>query len=304
MLEPLPQIPKELVELMSTIGPNWLINRPNNIQTMLERFSEVLKGMPRANIHVRRDAAYGTHPRQQLDLYMPAGGATKGRIVLFVHGGAFMDGHRNRTDQIYSNVSYYLARNGVASINVGYRLGIDAPFPAGSDDIAEVVKWTHDHADEIGVDRSRIFLMGHSAGGAHAGSYAYDKRRHPADGPGLAGLIIVSGRVRAEALKENPNADKVRAYYGTDDDATLNDLSPVGHIGADSIPTFIAWGEYENPLIDLHCTELAYRLADAKRRAPSVLSLRGHNHTSTIAHIGTADEKLGQAILEFLADPR
>jgi hypothetical protein len=32
--------------------------------------------------------------------------------------------------------------------------------------------------------------------------------------------------------------------------------------------------------------------------------LRGHNHTSMIAHIGTADETLGRAILEFIADPR
>lgn len=304
MLKALPKIPNELLDLMATVGPNWSINRPNNIQTMLSRFSEVLKAMPHDNINVRTDIAYGTHLRQQFDLYMPTGGATKGRIVLFVHGGAFMDGHRNRTDEIYSNVSYYLARNGVAAINIGYRLGNDAPFPAGPDDIAAVVKWTHEHANEIGIDRSRIFLMGHSAGAAHAGTYAYDKRRHPADGPGLAGLIVISGRVRAETLAENPNAAKVRAYYGTDDAATLDDLSPVSHIGADSVPAFIAWGEYENPLIDVHCAELAYCLADAKRRAPSVISLRGHNHTSTIGHIGTADEKLGQAMLEFIADPR
>ena len=303
MLNPLPKMPDALLDLMATIGPRWATNRTDNIQIMLNRFSEVLKAMPRDNIDVRRDIAYGPHARQQFDLYMPTGGATKGRIVLFVHGGAFMDGHRNRTDEIYSNVSYYLARNGVGAINIGYRLGNDAGFPAGSDDIASVVKWTHEHAEDIGVDRSRIFLMGHSAGAAHAGSYAYDKRRHPAGGPGLAGLIVVSGRVRAETLAENPNANKVRAYYNTDDAEILADLSPVSHIDANSIPTFIAWGEYENPLIDVHCAELAYRLADAKRRAPSVMSLRGHNHTSTIGHIGTADEKLGQAILEFIANP-
>ena len=304
MLSPLPAVPADLLDLMAQIGPNWSINRPSNIATMIDRFSEVLRAMPHDHINVRRDIAYGPHPRQQFDLYLPQSPQSKRSIVLFVHGGAFMDGHRNRTAQVYSNVSYYLARNNVAAINIGYRLGNDASVPAGSDDIAAVVKWTHDHADDLGIGRSGIFLMGHSAGAAHAGSYAYDKRRHPAGGPGLAGLLVISGRVRVETLVENPNADKVRAYYGTDDAASLDNLSPVSHVNAKSVPTFVAWGEYENPLLDIHSAELAYRLAEAKRRSPPLMWLRGHNHTSTIAHIGTADETLGQAILDFIADPR
>ena len=235
---------------------------------------------------------------------MPADGLAKRSIVLFVHGGAFLDGHRNRTDEVYSNVSLPSGPQRAAAINIGYRLAKTRSSPAASDDIRAVVKWTHDHADDIGIDRSRIFLMGHSAGAAHAGSYAYDKRRQPPSGPGLAGLLVVSGRVRAETFVENPNADKVRAYYGTDVAQTLADVSSVSHVDANSVPTFIAWGEYENRLIDVHGVELAFRLADAKRRSPPVMWLRGHNHTSTIAHIGTADEMLGQAMLDFIADPR
>jgi acetyl esterase/lipase len=303
MLKPLPKISTELLDLMAAAGPTWTTDRASKIQTMFNRFSEVLRAMPRDHIEVRRDVAYGPHPRQQFDLYTPTG-ARKRSIVLFVHGGAFMDGHRNRTDEIYSNVCYYLARNGVAAINIGYRLGKDALFPAGSDDIGTVVKWIHDHADDIGINRDSIFLMGHSAGGAHAGSYAYDKRRHPPSGPGLAGLIVVSGRVRAETFAENPNADKVKAYYGTDATEKLSDVSAVSHVDANSVPTFVAWGEYENPLLDVHCAELVFRLADAKRQSPPAMWLRGHNHTSMIAHIGTADETLGRAILEFIDDPR
>jgi acetyl esterase len=215
-----------------------------------------------------------------------------------------MDGDRNRTGEIYSNVSYYLARNGVVAINMGYRLGGEAPYPAASDDVGSVVSWTHAQAAGLGIDPARIFLMGHSAGAAHTGSYAYDRRRHPAGGPGLAGLIVVSGRVRAETRPENPNADKVAAYYGSRNPQLLDDVSPVSHAGADSVPTLVAWGEYENPLLDVHCTELVHRLAAARKRSPPVVWLRGHNHTSTIAHIGTADEALGQAVLDFIADPR
>lgn len=304
MPQPLPTIPSELRALMAEIGRRWEINRAENIQTMIERFSELLKTAPNDGIGIRRDVAYGGHPRQHVDIYTPEQAPAKRPAVLFVHGGAFMDGDRNRTPEIYSNVPRYFARNGVVGINVGYRLGGEAPYPGATQDIAGAVQWTRAHADELGIDASRLFLMGHSAGAAHAASYAYDKRRQPSDGPGLAGLIVVSGRVRAENRPENPNGARVVAYYGTDDARQLDDFSPVSHVSPDSIPTLVAWGEYENPLLDVHCVELAFRLAAAKKRSPPVIWLRGHNHTSTIAHINTAEETLGRAMLDFIAEPR
>jgi hypothetical protein len=68
------------------------------------------------------------------------------------------------------------------------------------------------------------------------------------------------------------------------------------------VPTFVAWGEFENPLLDVHCAELVFRLAEAKKRSPPVFWLKGHNHTSTIAHVGTSDEALGRKVLEFIAE--
>jgi len=299
-----PEIPATLRAAMAEIGPRWKINRSANIQSMIAQFSAVLREVPRDGISVRCDISYGPHPRQQFDLYSPETRATGRAALLFVHGGAFMDGHRNRTDSIYSNVPVYFARNDIVSINIGYRLGGDVGYPGATEDVGRVVEWTCANAKELGIDRDRIFLMGHSAGAAHAASYGYDKRRHPIAGPGLAGLIVLSGRVRAENRPDNPNAEKVVAYYGTSDASSLDDLSPVSHVGPTSVPTLVAWGEYENPLLDLHCAELVFRLAAAKNRSPPVVWLRGHNHTSTMAHIGTADDELGRAMLDFIADPR
>jgi acetyl esterase len=129
-------------------------------------------------------------------------------------------------------------------------------------------------------------------------------RRHPANGPGIAGHLVVSGRVRAETLAENPNAEKVASYYDTSDAEALSNMSPVSHVGPDSVPTFVAWAEFENPLIDMHCAELAFRLSEAKRRSPPMMWLRGHNHTSAIAHINTAENALGRAMLDFVVAPR
>jgi acetyl esterase len=297
----LPEIPDALWSLMAEIGPRWGESTGANVKLMIEKFSAVLKTSPRHGIAVVRDIAYGMHPRQQFDLYRPEPLAAKVPALLFVHGGAFVEGHRNRSPEIYANVLTFFARHGIVGLNIGYRLADDAPYPEATRDVAAVVAWVRDHADEIGVDRGKIFLMGHSAGGAHAASYTYDRRLQPASGHGLAGLIIVSGRVRADNLPENPNAQKVEAYYGTDA-RQYDDYSPVCHVDAKSVATFIALAEFENPLIDVYCLELAHRLAVAKRRAPSVVRLERHNHTSIIAHFNTAEEALGQAILRFIAE--
>jgi acetyl esterase len=299
-----PEIPKPLRALMAEVGPRWGSNPSGHVKLMVDQFTEVLKHAPKDGVTVRRGIAYGPHPRQCFDVFTPDSITGPRPALVFVHGGAFLDGNPNRTEEIYSNVLHYFARHGMVGINMGYRLAGDATYPAATTDVASVITWVRLHAREIGVDPSRIFLMGHSAGAAQAGSYAYDKRLQPAEGPGIAGFIVVSGRVRAETLFENPNGHKVAAYYGTSDPDKLDDVSPVSHVGADSVPTFVAWAEFENPLIDVHCAELVYRLAAAKLHSPPTLWLRGHNHTSTIGHINTSEDDLGRAMLDFIANTR
>lgn len=299
-----PAIPTELRELMKEVGQRWSQDIPGHVRLMIEKFSEVLRAAPCPEVRVTRDIQYGEHPRQALDIFLPEQASTPAAALLFVHGGAFLDGNRNRSEEIYSNVLRYFARHGIIGVNIGYRLAGDAMYPGATQDVAAAVRWVRDQAEEIGVDAANMFLMGHSAGCAHIGSYAYDKRLHPQSGPGVRGLVIVSGRVRAEMEADNPNARKVETYYGTADAEKLDDYSAVSHVDAGSIPTFVAWGEYENPLIDVHCAELVYRLGRAKRRAPPTMWLKGHNHTSTIAHFNTAEDDLGRAILAFMAEPR
>jgi acetyl esterase/lipase len=296
----LPAIPDELRVLMAEVGPVWRRNVAANVKMITERFSEVLRHAPRGGVAVTT-IAYGEHERQAFELFRPAHGGIGRPAVIFVHGGAFVEGDRNRTAEVYSNVCVYFARHDIVSVNMGYRLAPDAVYPQATQDIASVVQWVKANAADLGIDPLRIFLMGHSAGGCHVGCYAYDKRLQPAGGHGLAGVIIVSGRMRADNLEENPNARKVEAYFGTDA-TTYDDRSPVSHVGVDCPPTFVAWSEFENPLIDLYCSELVYRLALAKRRTPPMHFMPGHNHTSGIAHINTADDALGAALLRFVCE--
>jgi acetyl esterase len=298
-----PNIPDELRDLMAQIGPKWAADTRGHVRLMIEKFSEVLKSSTKDGVTLEANISYGPHERQAFDLFNPTIGENLRPGLIFVHGGAFTEGSRNRSSEIYANVLYYFARHGVVGINAGYRLAPDARYPEATRDVAAIVEWVRDNAARLNIDPSRLFLMGHSAGGAHVGSYAYDKRLHPLTGHGLAGLLIISGRMRVDNRSDNPNARRVEDYYGSD--ATIyDDVSPVSHVDRDSVSTLIATAEFENPLIDVYCFELAHRLAAAKGHAPPFFWLKGHNHTSIIGHFNTAEDVLGRACRDFIFKER
>ncbi|MEO8202308.1 MAG: alpha/beta hydrolase [Betaproteobacteria bacterium] len=293
-------IPEDLRRLMTEVGPKWATNVPGHVKQMVEAFSHVLARCPKDGVTVRRDVPYGTHARHVLDVYAPRD-AKGAPVVVFVHGGAFTDGEKDRSPEVYGNVLMWFARHGIVGVNMEYRAAPEAQYPAGTEDVRAACQWVEKNATSLGVDMQRLFVFGHSAGAAHSAAYAYGAPGSEG-GPKVAGSIVVSGRVRADNLPTNPNARKVEAYYGTD--ATLFEERSALHLaGKGSVPTFIAIAQYENPLLDVYCLELAHKLGLANGRAPRLMQLWGHNHTSIIAHINTAEDALGKALVEFVRNP-
>ena len=298
-MKPAPAIPAALHQLMAQLGPKWGTNIGVHARQTLEAFSALHRDAPK-EAQVERDLPYGAHPRHVLDLYAPRG-AKDVPVVVFAHGGAFVDGHKMRGEEIYANVGWYFARHGVLLVNIEYRLAPEFPYPAATDDVAAAVGWVRANIARYGGDPRRLFVMGHSAGACHVGLYAYDPRFGAIGDKRVRGLIVVSGRVRAENLPENPNARKVEAYFGNDPEI-MRRGSVVEHVNASSPPAIIGFGEWENPLIDVHCTELLHRLSQFQRRTPRVVRLAGFTHSGTIAHFNTAEDRLGREILAFIAE--
>jgi acetyl esterase len=284
--------------LLAEIGPRWQLDIRRCSQEVKDAYDPMLALAPRGNVTVVRDVAYGSHPRQVLDVFSPAVAACA-PVVAFVHGGAFVRGDKRSTAQIHDNLLFWFARQGFVGVNVEYRLAPEAAYPSGGDDVAAALGWVHRHIAEHGGEAKRILLIGHSAGGTHAASYVFD----PAVARGearIAALVLLSARLRADRLDENPNAAGVAAYFGataTHDDAR----SPVRHAAVGDLPVMVVVAEFENPLLDVYGLEFAHRLAAARRRAPRFLQVRRHNHMSIVAHFNSGDETLGREILDFFA---
>ena len=136
--------------------------------------------------------AYGSDPRQLLDVYQPDAAQRGAPMVVFFYGGSWTDGECGD----YRFVGEALASMGIVVVIADYRLSPAFRYPAFVQDSASAVRWAFDHAAEFGADAKRIFVMGHSAGAYNAAMVALDSRWLAAVGltpSRLAGWIGLAG---------------------------------------------------------------------------------------------------------------
>lgn len=125
-----------------------------------------------ATVDVRRDTSapapiidiqYGTAngKRLLLDAYVPPAGDERRPAAVMIHGGGWRLGDKAS----WQPEAEQLAARGWVAFSINYRLDEPAVFPAEIDDAQAAVRWVRAHAEEYGVDTSRIAAIGESAGG-------------------------------------------------------------------------------------------------------------------------------------------
>lgn len=112
---------------------------------------------------VEADIEYssGHLQKNSLDLYVPYGSGFP--VVLFIHGGSFVSG--DRKDFPYTQIGENFQRNGIACAVMSYRLLSDSVWPAQPRDAAKAFHWLKENIAQYGGDPSKIYIVGHSAGG-------------------------------------------------------------------------------------------------------------------------------------------
>lgn len=116
-----------------------------------------------AGSRIERDIAYGTHPKQRYDVYLPANARPAAPLLVMVHGGGWRHGDKGNPGVAGDKAAYWLAQ-GFVFVNVNNRLLPDADPLQQAGDVATAVSSVQRQASRWGADPQRTVLMGHSAG--------------------------------------------------------------------------------------------------------------------------------------------
>lgn len=187
----------------------------------------------------------------QLDVYRRDQMLPPAPLVIAIHGGSWRSG--NRWD--LPALNYYLASRGYVVATPSYRFAPEFPHPASSQDIDAAISFLKANAAQLGIDSTRIVLLGRSAGAQLALMAAYTR-----GDSAIRGVVDFYGPTDQKWGWDNP-ADS-RVYNSTEtlraflrgDPATVPEAyrtsSPLNFVGPRTPPTLIIHGRLD-PLVSV-----------------------------------------------------
>ena len=127
-----------------------------------DELATMLRAWVPPDVELRPDLVYATHGRPlRMHLLLPRNAATSRPAIVFIHGGGWTEGTRERG--LPSLVHF--VKKGYVAASIEYRLSGEAIFPAQIEDVRAAIAYVRTHANELGIDPHRIAVWGQSAGG-------------------------------------------------------------------------------------------------------------------------------------------
>ncbi len=117
----------------------------------------------------RTDHVVSDDPRVVVRVHRPKGIDGPLPCVFSIHGGGYVLGSYDMDDAKFDRQCVQFPCVGVS---VEYRLAPEAAYPGPLDDCYAGLRWTYEHAAELGIARDRIGIAGVSAGGGLAAGLA------------------------------------------------------------------------------------------------------------------------------------
>ena len=112
---------------------------------------------------IQKDLPYGEEgfPEHRMDLIRPEGARGPLPVIVYIHGGGWFSGDK---ETLYRQLGVRLALLGFCVVMPDYRLAPKHHFPAPAADVCSVLDTLPGLAKSYGLDLSRLFLCGDSAG--------------------------------------------------------------------------------------------------------------------------------------------
>jgi len=249
---------------------------------------------------------YGPTDRHQLDVYYPPSGTSNAPILFFVYGGGFTTGARNNIpDILYDNLGSFFAQRGILTVIADYRLAPGTFYPGPAHDISNAVKFALTSSQvSAGADKERVYVMGHSAGGAHLATMFLNE-----DILGAGERDVFKGVVLNGAAYES--ASYVDLYYGEPQTrAEIDAKTPLGLLKSKSpekvkqlLPPrlFILLAENDAPALTDWDATFKKTLREKGCTDFQEFSLQGHNHISSNFALNSGEgEDWGEQVAKWI----
>lgn len=168
-----PELVAPLQEFLTLTGGGFKLNGIPASRAMVDQIVTFMKGrlpdVEGVTIENRLAPGPDQAPDVTVRIYQPTDRPSTLPGLLWIHGGGYVFGDVEADDlrlkQLVNDVKCVV-------LSVDYRLAPEHPFPAPIEDCYAALKWLTTHADELGVEKSRIAIGGTSAGGGLAAGLA------------------------------------------------------------------------------------------------------------------------------------
>jgi acetyl esterase/lipase len=167
-----PELKGPIKMMLSQMPPMSFDNLPAAraaSRQMMAEMKEQMPDIPGVTTEDRTIPGPEDSPDVAIRIYRPEKQSGRLPALLWIHGGGYMLGEIDQED--FTAKQFTLAGE-CAVVSVDYRLAPEHPYPAPLEDCYAALKYLSAHAEELGVDRSRIAIGGASAGGGLAAGLA------------------------------------------------------------------------------------------------------------------------------------
>lgn len=255
------------------------------------------------SVRIVKDLVYVDKPagdpaKQSLDLYVPTKASGQLPLVVFIHGGAWVEGDKK------DNPGLILAPLGFAVASLNYRLSSDALFPAQIYDCKAAIRYLRKHATEYGINPDKIGVWGVSAGGHLAALLGTSGNSDKLDGdlgnPGVSSavqavldwcgptdLLTISeqagSKTKIDFETSNGPVGKLLGGLQTEKKELAREASPVTYVDKNDPPILIVHGDIDDLVPFAQSEELQDKLLAAGALS-KLICVRGMGHSLGTEH--------------------
>ena len=245
----------------------------------------------------------------KLDLYLPDPATTQPKLVVWIHGGAWLRGDKTDPPLLY------LLNGGYALASIQYRFSHEAIFPAQIYDCKGAIRWLRAHAVDYGYIAGRIAVAGASAGGHLSALLGTSGGSAGLEGD-IAGHLEQSSQVQAvidlygptnfldmlsqPSQMDHASADSPESLLLGGPVAQrpqkVRQADPITHINPNTAPFLIIHGDAD-PLVPYHQSVILHRALSQAGIESTFETIKAGGHGGPQFH----DAQRNQMVRDFLA---